>query len=143
VEDTWANRDLPVLDATVRLLETSYFLRVSDIAAAAGMDIETTARALEALDGTYVDLSISMGGPESGNVRAVRAEARRAVGQWPTAESLITRLVEAFSAAAEQEPDPEKKSRLRSIAGMLGGAGYQIAVDVAARVVEHQIPGMG
>jgi hypothetical protein len=33
-------------------------------------------------------------------------------------------------------------SRLRSIAGMLGGAGRQIAIDVAARVVEHQI-GMG
>jgi hypothetical protein len=142
VEDTWASRELPVLDATVQLMETNPLPAVRDIAAAAGMDIETTGRALQALDGTYVDLSISMGGPESWNVQAVSADARREVGQWPTAESLITRLAEAFSTAAEQEPDPEKKSRLRSIAGMLGGAGYQIAVDVAARVVEHQM-GMG
>ncbi len=124
-------------------LETAYYPKVSDIAAAAGLDIETTARSLEALDGTYVDLSISMGSPESWRVKAVSADARRAVGQWPTAETLITRLADAFSTAADREPDPGKKSRLRSIAGMLGGAGYQIAVDVAARVVEHQIPGMG
>lgn len=142
MEDTWAPRDLPVLDATVRLLDTSFFPRVRDIAAAAGMDIETTARALVALDGTYLDLSTGIGSAASWHVNAVSAEARRAVGQWPTAESLITRLAEAFSAAAEQEPDPEKKSRLRSIAGMLGGAGRQIAVEVAARVVEHQM-GMG
>jgi hypothetical protein len=44
VEDTW---DLPVLDATVRPLETAYYPKVSDIAAAAGLDIETTARSLE------------------------------------------------------------------------------------------------
>ncbi len=142
MEDTWTNRDLPVLDATVRLLDTSFFPRARDIAAAAGMDIETTGRALETLAGTYVDLSLSMGGPESWNVSAVSAEARRAVGQWPTAESLITRLAEAFSAAAEREPDQKKKNRLRSIAGMLGGAGRDIAVEVAAKVVEHQM-GMG
>lgn len=142
MEDTWASRDLPVLDATVRLMETNNLPAVRDIAAAAGMDIEATGRALEALEGTYVDLSKSAGGPESWNVRAVSADARRAVGQWPTAESLITRLVEAFSTAADQEPDPEKKSRLRSIAGMLGGTGRQIAIDVAARVVEHTM-GMG
>jgi hypothetical protein len=142
VEDTWASRDLPVLDATVRLLETNYFPSVRDIAAAAGMDIEATARALEALNGTYVDLSRTLGSPENWHVNTVSADARREVGQWPTAESLIDRLAGAFGTAADQEPDPEKQSRLRSVAGMLGGAGRDIAVEVAARVVEHQI-GMG
>ena len=94
MEDTWASRDLPVLDATVRVMETNNFPAVRDIAAAAGMDIETTGRALEALDGTYVGLSRSAGGPESWNVRTVSADARRAVGQWPTAESLVTQLAE-------------------------------------------------
>jgi hypothetical protein len=139
VEDTWASRDLPVLDATVRLLETMDFPSARDIAAEAGMDAETTARALEALDGTFLDLSRTLGSPENWHVNTVYAEARRAVGQWPTAESLITQLAGAFSTAAEREPDPEKKSRLRSIAGVLGGAGRDIAVEVAARVVEHQM----
>jgi hypothetical protein len=43
---------------------------------------------------------------------------------------------------ADQESDREKKGRLRSTASGLGGAGRQIAIDVAARVVEPQI-GMG
>jgi hypothetical protein len=47
VESTWAPRDLPVLDATVRLMETNPFPSVRDIAATAGMDIETTGRAVE------------------------------------------------------------------------------------------------
>jgi hypothetical protein len=131
-----------VLDATVRLMETNNFPSVGDIAAAAGMDIETTGRALQALEGTFLDLSKSYDGLESWNVSAVNADARRAVGQWPTAESLIARLAEAFDTAAEQEPDPERKSRLRTFAGWLGGAGRDIAVEVAAKVVEHQM-GMG
>jgi hypothetical protein len=57
------------------------------------------------------------------------------VGQWPPAESLAAQLIEAFGAAAEQELDPEKKSRLRSIASMLGGAGRDIAVEVAAKLL--------
>jgi hypothetical protein len=142
VEDTWTNRDLPVLDATVRLLDTTYFPSLRAIADAAGLDIEATTRALEALNGPYVDLSMTIGSSESWHVNGVTAEARREVGQWPTAESLIARLAEGFSTAADGEPDPEKKSRLRTVAGMLGGAGRDIAVDVAAKVVEHQI-GMG
>jgi len=141
VESTWASRDMPVLDATVRLLETSYFPSAQDIAAEAGMDAETTARALEALDGTFLDLSRTLGSPENWHVNTVYAEARRAVGQWPTAESLAAQLIEAFSKAADQEPDPEQKSRLRSIAGWLGGAGSQIAINVLSTVVGHKLGG--
>jgi hypothetical protein len=146
VEDTWASRDLPVLDATVRLLENNFVVYVRDIAAETGIDPRDVDRALTALDGEYIgdyEQFATAGDPNPWHVGRVTAAARRVVGQWPTAESLIDRLAEAFSTAADREADPEKKSRLRSIAGMLGGAGYQIAVDVAARVVEHQLPGMG
>lgn len=139
MESTWAPRDLPVLDATVRLMETNPFPSVRDIAAVAGMNIETTGRAIQDLDGTFLELSKSYGGPESWNVSAVTERARREVGQWPTAESLITQLAEAFSTAAEQEPDPDKKSRLHSIASMLGGAGRQIAINVLSSVLGHKL----
>jgi hypothetical protein len=146
VEDTWANRELPVLDATVRLLEDDFRVCVRDIAAETGIDPRDVDRALRALEGEYVGeyQQLATGGdPNPWYVTSVTAAARQAVGQWPTAEDLITRLAEAFSTAAEHEPDPEKKRRLRSFAGMLGGAGRDIAVEVAARVIEHQIPGMG
>jgi len=55
VHDTWAARDLPVLDATVSLLERSYMVTVTDIAASTGFDEATVATALEALDPVYVD----------------------------------------------------------------------------------------
>ena len=141
MESTWASRDLPVLDATVRLLTHDTMPEFGDIATETGMTLETVAAALHALDGTFVDLQQGFS-LETSYVSSVSADARRVVGQWPTAESLVTQLAEAFTTAADQEPDPEKKGRLRSIASGLGGAGRQIAIDVTARVVEHQI-GMG
>jgi hypothetical protein len=51
VKDTWAQRDLPVLDATVTLLEDSPLPEVADIATRAGLPVAETARALQALDG--------------------------------------------------------------------------------------------
>jgi len=94
MEDTWTSRDLPVLDATVALLENRPLVDVTDIAARAGLTVAETGSALQAMEGAYVELAISMGGPESWSVQGVTPAARRAVGQWPSAESLITRLVE-------------------------------------------------
>ena len=67
-----------------------------------------------------------------------RQSARRAVSKWPTAQSLVARLVSASTTAADHEADPN------------GGASYggsptdpvappRIAVDVAPKVVERQI----
>jgi hypothetical protein len=85
VEDTWVSRDLPVLDATVTLLEEGMDLpEVADIAGRAGLDVEDAARALRAMNGVFVDLRITMGDPGRWFVSGVRPEARRAVGQWPT-----------------------------------------------------------
>ena len=44
---------------------------------------------------------------------------RQAVGQWTTPENVVARPAEAFSAAAEQEPDPERRGKLRAVASAL------------------------
>jgi hypothetical protein len=75
--------------------------------------------------------------PDSWYVTEVTPEARRAVGQWPTAESLAARLAEAFSEAADEETDPERKSRLRQLAGFLAETGKDIVAEVIAKVVLH------
>jgi hypothetical protein len=142
VEDTWTSRDLPVLDATVALLENRPLVDVTDIAARAGLTVAETSGALQAMEGVYVELAMSMGGPQSWSVQGVTPAARRAVGQWPSAESLITRLVEGLNAAADQEANPERKSRLRQAASLLGGAARDIATDIAARFIEHSM-GLG
>ena len=111
VEDTWTSRDLPVLDATVALLENRPLVDVTDIAARAGLTVAETSGGLQAMEGVYVELAMSMGGPQSWSVQGVTPAARRAVGQWPSAESLITRLVAGLNAAADQEANPEHRHR--------------------------------
>jgi predicted transcriptional regulator len=136
VEDTWAVRDLPVLNAVVALLEQSYMVTVSDIAGRTGLDQADVARSLDALDPTYVDFrkTETGGDPTFWYVHKVTPEARKAVGQWPTAESLIDRLARAFSAEAEREEDIEQQYQLRQAAGLLGETVHEVAVRVAATI---------
>lgn len=142
MKDTWASRDLPVLDATVTLIDEGELLpEVTDIAQRSGLDIRSAFLALLALKGEYVDLQIT-GEPGASYVRGVTSAARRAVGQWPTPESLADQLAAAFRTAAETEPDEEKQSRLRQVAGFLGSAGRDIAVGVIGQVISHST-GMG
>jgi predicted ArsR family transcriptional regulator len=146
MEDTWFSRDLPVLDATVRLLDEGNFLaRVVDIAEATGLDVRAVDRALDALEGRYVvkyNKQATGGHPDTWYVTKVTAAARQTVGQWPTAASVTARLAEAFGSAAESEPDPEKRSRLRQVAGFLQSTGRDVATEVVSKVILRSA-GMG
>jgi hypothetical protein len=136
VEDTWGVRDLPVLSAVVELLGQSYMVTVSDIAERTGLDLAEVARSLDAMDPTLVDFrkTETGGDPRFWYVNRVTPEARQAVGQWPTAESLVDRLVKAFSDAADHEEDAERHYQLRQAAGLLGETVRDVAVRVAATV---------
>jgi len=142
VEDTWMSRDLPVLNATVALLEDTDLPEVVDIADRSGIAVEDVARALRAMNGVYVNLHTTLGGADRWFVNSVTPEARRAVGQWPTGESLVAQLVEGLDAAAGREADPDRKSRLRQAASLLGGPVRAIVVDVAEKVIERSM-GLG
>jgi len=89
VQDTWVTRELPVLNATVSLLDESYMVTVSDIAAKTGLDAAAVARALEALDPDYVDFrkTETGGDPTFWYVLKVtlRRGARSDSGRPPTA----------------------------------------------------------
>jgi len=137
LQDTWAARDLPVLDATVRLLEESYMVTVSDIAARTNLDLAEVARSLEALAPDYVDFrkTTTGGDPRFWYVLKATPEARRAVGQWPTPDALIDRLAAELSSAAERESDPEHKGLLLYAARLVGDTLREIAVRAAAQVL--------
>ena len=70
----------------------------------------------------------------------VTTAARRAVGQWPTAEGIIERLAAGITPAAERESDPEQKRRVLTVARELGGAAKAIAVNVASEILERRLP---
>jgi len=144
VYDTWAVRDLPVLDATVALLEQSYMVTVTDIAAATGLDAAVVARALETLDPVYVDFrkTTTGGDPRFWYVFKVTSEARRAVGQWPTAEALASRLAAELAAAAQHETDGERQGLLAYAARLVGDTLRAATVRAAGEVLAPAFGGV-
>jgi hypothetical protein len=134
LEDTWGRREMPVLGAVVALLEQSYMVTVSDIAARTGLELAEVARSLDAMDPTYVDFrkTETGGDPTFWYVLKVTPEARQVVGQWPTADGLIDRLAKALRDAAEAEDDPERHYQLRQASGLLGDSVRDVAVQIAA-----------
>lgn len=133
MDDTWAARDLPVLAATVALLEESYMVTVTDIAARTGLDEHAVARALETLDPVYVDFrkTTTGGDPTFWYVLKATPAARQAVGQWPTAESVVSAIASQLSAAAQQEQDAERKGLLTYAARLIGDTLREVSVRAA------------
>jgi hypothetical protein len=127
---------MPVLNSVVELLGHSYMVTVSDIAARTGLELAEVARSLDAMDPTFVDFrkTETGGDPTFWYVNRVTPEARRAVGQWPTPEGLVDRLVQAFNNAADHEEDAERHYQLRQAAGLLGETVRDVAVKVAATI---------
>jgi hypothetical protein len=144
VDDTWAARDLPVLAATVALLEDSYMVTVSDIAARTGLAEQAVARALEALDPAFVDFrkTTTGGDPTYWYVHKATPAARQAVGQWPTAESLISALADELSVAAQDEQDEQRKGLLIYAARLMGDTLRDVSVRAAAAVLAPALAGL-
>ena len=137
MEDTWGQRDVPVLKAAVALLEQSYMVTVSDIAERTGLELSDVARSLDAMDPTYVDFrkTETGGDPRFWYVHKVTPAARQQVGQWPTPESLVDRLAIAFGEAADRETDPSQQDRLRMTSRLLGDSLRAAAIEVVASVI--------
>ena len=145
VDDTWSGRELPVLAATVALLEESYLVTVTDIASKTGLDEQAVARSLEALDPVFVDFrkTTTGGDPTFWYVLKVTPAARQAVGQWPTAETLVSALAAELSAAAHQEQDAERKGLLTYAARLIGDTLRDVSVRAAACVLAPAVTAMG
>jgi hypothetical protein len=137
VEDTWWSRDLPVLDAAVKLFQSQDYVQVRDLAKATGFEIGDVAQSLLDMRYVYVSEIGSMGDQADWDISYVTEKARRAVGQWPTPENVVGRLAAAFNEAAEHEPDPERKSKLQAFGGWLADTGQSIATEVITKVISQ------
>jgi hypothetical protein len=145
VEDTWVRRELPILLAAYRRVESGERPSVGqleEMRRELGMtvrDIELGLAALADAAPPYIELQLAGGWSEEkaggGYVDAVTERTRRELGAWPTADSLVDHLVEALGRAADDEPEPERKGRLRQAADVVGG----MARDVAVAVISARI----
>lgn len=140
VDDTWANRDLPVLEAVVRWFDDADagMMNWPDIVEWSGLDEDSVKRALRALDSAdppYINVVGDASALYPTSLAGVTERARRAVGAWPTPERLADQLVAALNAAADAEDDPERSGWLRRTAAWFGTAGRDFAVQVGATVL--------
>lgn len=143
MEDTWTSRNLPVLTAIVEVHErTGRPMHPDEIVQQSGLTADTVGAALRALATEEPPFISDIQRRASGGVALVgtpTGHARRAVGVWPTAETIADRLVGALDEAAEREPDEERKGFLRKAAAYLGNAGRDLAVEIGATAINRQM----
>ena len=142
MESTWERRDLPVLEAIVRYFDEHDGPEIPDVETfvkLTGMDPGQVARAVRALSPRFIKTGAALGGLMDVAIMGVTDEARQAVGQWPTPESVADRIVAALLEAADEEPDERKRTKLRAAAETLGSFGRDLLINVAANVATKPI----
>lgn len=144
--DTWTTRDLPVLRAVVDLYEEQEEDEIGlwEIQQRSGFDEATVQRALRALNRQpYFEDAEVIGNGEIWRVGAPTAEALRAVGQWPSPEVLLNRLIAELQRAAEDEELPdEERSKLKRTAAFLGTSAWQLALNALSGAGGNLIAGL-
>jgi hypothetical protein len=139
---TWETRDLPVLRAIVRASDEGIeYIEPDEIMRRTGFDESTVQLALWALGKEfppyfeYIDAStdskymMSISNPSG--------QARRVVGTWPTPDAWAEQLIKALNDAADKEPDPERKGKLRRAADAVASLGGQVLGGVITTYITH------
>jgi hypothetical protein len=144
VTSTWNTRELPVLEATVSMFDemgNPGIITVRDLCDRIEFSPQDVWRSLLALKGDYVTLRMVMAGgnPEPQMVTGVTSAARRAVGQWPTAESLTDQFMAGLAEAIQQEADPSKKSKLQAVASSMTAVGRDVLVSLISTAIRGHI----
>ncbi len=136
--ETWTTRELPILRRILARFDSGDHLvdaraLQSELPQIPPGQLRVGLRALD--DAGYLDFQPTMGGPNrvTGHISAVHERARRELGTWPTPEALVAEIAIAFESAAEAEPEPERRGRLKAAADALGGFGSEVAAAVVAR----------
>jgi hypothetical protein len=135
--DTWTERDLPVLLAALRRSDAGEFPSLEEIRQEVGLSVDQMRVSVDALRNAlppYFEVTLYSMGPDvmGGVVDGVGERARRELGTWPTSENVVDEIVRALQRAAETEPEPERRTRLRTIADGLGGFARDVAVGVVS-----------
>jgi hypothetical protein len=144
MEDTWTNRDLPVLKAAVDIYNKAdrANIRVSDIERALNFDRETTQQALQFL---YTEPYFKEEGSVSGQTAYVfigppTGDALRMAGVWPTPENLLERLIATLNAAGDDESfDVPERSKFKQAAVWLGSFASGVAISALGGAGGHML----
>ncbi len=146
VPETWHARELPVLRAIARQLERGPIrqpVQLADITAETGFSDEDVIRALDILGhADMIDVELNR---MTLNARVLRisAEARRRVGQWPTGQTALDRIIAALEAIAANTDDTDTRTNARKFADWLRASGTTVGLSVASAAITGQMPSAG
>jgi hypothetical protein len=136
IRETWAKRELPILTFVLRRFDAGeQLVELEEVRAALempGPQMWAAANALRDASPPYIEVEFTGGWGDwraGGIITSVYERTRRELGAWPSADSVLEQLVAALAAAADTEPEPERKGRLRAAAELLGGMARDIAVQ--------------
>lgn len=140
--DRWSSRDLSVLMATARALDSGeHHVEPEAVADEVGLMTSEVGAAYDALVGAYLSAGRTpgtMGYPKGSWVATGLTErGRRAVGLWPSGEG-VDALIDALRKAEETAEAADDRSALRRAWSSIGGVSREVMVDVLGAVVARQ-----
>ena len=142
--DVWFTRDLPVLRAIARLVDSSehgnspYLL--GSVVPASGLpkaEVIAAAKALEAAG--YLQVLTNHSG-DIVRITAISAEARRLAGLWPTPQGEWDRLLEQLTARATHAPTDVERGRWRAFADAAAAVGPDDGALLISALIGGYIP---
>jgi DNA-binding MarR family transcriptional regulator len=143
LDDVWFTRDLPVLRAIARLVDSPehggapYLGQVVPASGLAKADVTAAARALVASG--YVEALTNYAG-EIVRFTGISAEARRLAGLWPTPQGEWERLLEQLAARAQNAPTDVERARWQALADAAGALGPDDGALLMSALIGGYVP---
>jgi hypothetical protein len=135
--DMWYQRDLPVLQAIVQLKDENPGQPIprKQVEGATGFDADTVRRAVHSLaDEPYIETDGSLADFHE-YIKRANGNGKRAAEFWPTPDSFTTTVRDAILQAAEQESDPEKRTKLKALGAWLAEGGRDVVTGVISAAI--------
>ena len=144
LDDAWFTRDLPVLRAIARLVDSSehgnspYLLGA--VVPASGLpkaEVIAAARALASAG--YIEPLTNHNG-DIVRITAVSAEARRLTGLWPTPQGEWDRLLDQLTSRAQNAPTDVERDRWRAFAEAARAVGEHDGALLMSALIGGYVP---
>jgi hypothetical protein len=141
--DVWFSRDLPVLRAISRLVDSPahggapYLGQVVPASGLSKRDVTAAARAL--VSAGYVEALTNVAG-EVVRFTGISAEARRLAGLWPTPQGEWDRLREQLAVRAEKAPTDVERARWRAFSEAAEAIGADDGALLMSALVGGYVP---
>ena len=143
LDDVWFTRDLPVLRAIARLVDSPahggapYLGQVVPASGLPKPQVTAAARAL--LQAGYVEALTNVAG-EVVRFTGISPEARRLAGLWPTPQGEWDRLLEQLALRAEKAPTEVERTRWQAFARAAEDVGPDAGALLMSALIGGYVP---